>query len=76
MAFTNLDSIILKCGNHGKLIKCKVMTATRTTTRVEKKLGHGWYQFVRENNLIVGDKLTFKLFVEPTALQVQINLPI
>jgi hypothetical protein len=69
----DVDSIVLKSANDNQLIKCKIIKTLRKY--VEKFLTNGWYEYVRQTNLIVGHYLNFKLYVQPLVLHMEITPP-
>jgi hypothetical protein len=68
-----VNSIILKCANDDQIFKCKIIKSTRKY--VEKFLTTGWYDYVRQNNLIVGYYLNFKLYLQLLVHHMEITPP-
>jgi hypothetical protein len=53
----------------GDRFSSNIITSTRNN--LEKYISKEWTQFVRRNNLEVGDKLIFNLHKPPTTLMIQ-----
>ncbi|GAU49169.1 hypothetical protein TSUD_138950 [Trifolium subterraneum] len=72
-ALGDATSIVLQSIHSNELIKCKIITAKRSETHVEKYLSSGWHKFVKDNNIKAGDKFIFKLpHHNATAIQAEI----
>jgi hypothetical protein len=71
-AIGDKETLILQSEESLRLTKCKVVTSTRYNHGEEKHLTTGWYNFITENNINVGDKLLFTFNQSQTMMRVKI----
>jgi hypothetical protein len=78
MGMSEANYLILKSPNIPNLIKCRISTSKRkvknTSTGVipHHIIAQGWFNFVRQCRLPVGQYLTFKYTLNPPAVHVEI----
>jgi len=53
----NQSNIVLHDEDNGTLFECKILSST--TIENKKYIGKGWYDYVRQGHLKVGDTLFF-----------------
>ncbi|WJX43735.1 hypothetical protein P8452_30797 [Trifolium repens] len=68
----NKNSITVRTRHIGDGIKWDLITYERKTGKKEMYASKGWFEFVRANNLKVGDKLQFQICNPPDVLVVEI----